>query len=407
MLKKTLVAAALAGALTGSALAANVSLYGVVDEGLFYKHQSVTDFTGAKDTSNNFTLDSSVQFGSRWGLKGTEELGNGYAVSFKLESGFNADDGTLLENRLFRREVSLTLTGPFGALSAGRLGGVGSAAGTYDVVFGTAEVFDGLPKISNAFQTSARYDNILTYQTPKFAGLQATTQYSFKKANIDAKTGDTINGDEGKSTADRYASFALTGEYGNLKVVAAYERQIWSNTVYTPAAGTPVTGKVHNDNKDQNTFYLGGNYDFGVAKVFALGQYFTGARTVGLAQFGTYTKTTGAPTVASTDGFKGFGAHVGTIVPTLGGNTILGLYYVHAKADDASTGTVEGDVKTDFFGAAARYVYPLSKRTSTYVGLEYGYQKVKLTDELKTATATTDNLKQSQVVGYVGLTHAF
>lgn len=399
MISKTLVAATVAGLFIGSASAANVTLYGVVDEGLFYQHDSNTAFDNTKTTSNTFDLRSGINAGSRWGLKGSEQLGNGYAVSFKLESGFNADDGTLQQSRLFRRESSLTVNGPFGALSFGRLGGLGSSAGTYDIVFATGDAFDGLPKLASAYQISDRYDNVVTYQTPKFAGIQATAQYSFKTYNQDSD-GTAIKGTEGKSDSNRYAAFAITGEFGNLDVVAAYERQIWANTNFS---ATPTA----NNNDDQNTFYLGGNYDFGTAKLFFLGQYFTGARKVGIASLDD-TSYLATNTITS-DGLDGYGLHLGTQFQALGGKTILGVYYVHAKTDDLRVaGTVgSGEVKNNFVGVAGRYVYPLSKRTSLYAGLEYTHQKVELSQSGAYAFTQTNDAKQNSVGGYFGLTHTF
>lgn len=137
-MKKTLAALAVLGAFAGSAAAADVQLYGVVDEGFIYTNTKVTD----EKSDNQFQLGSGLNLGSRWGLKGTEDLGNGYKVGFKLESGFNADTGTLQENRLFRREAGLTLYGPFGSLGFGRFGGIASAAGTYDLI-GYVDSFDG------------------------------------------------------------------------------------------------------------------------------------------------------------------------------------------------------------------------------------------------------------------------
>lgn len=88
MFKKSLAAVALLGAFAGSAFAADVTLYGVVDEGFLYTHKD------ADDAVDKLELKSGIQAGSRWGLKGTEDLGNGLKVGFILESGFNADDGT-------------------------------------------------------------------------------------------------------------------------------------------------------------------------------------------------------------------------------------------------------------------------------------------------------------------------
>ena len=40
-------------------------------------------------------MDSGVNAGNRFGLRGTEDLGDGYSVSFKLENGFASDTGVL------------------------------------------------------------------------------------------------------------------------------------------------------------------------------------------------------------------------------------------------------------------------------------------------------------------------
>ena len=94
----------------GSAFAADVTLYGVVDEGFLYTHKDA-DKTGV-DAVDKLELKSGIQAGSRWGLKGTEDLGNGLKVGFILESGFNADDGTQsVSGTMFNREASLNVMG--------------------------------------------------------------------------------------------------------------------------------------------------------------------------------------------------------------------------------------------------------------------------------------------------------
>lgn len=119
MFKKSLAAVALLGAFAGSAFAADVTLYGVVDEGFLYTHKDA-DKTGV-DAVDKLELKSGIQAGSRWGLKGTEDLGNGLKVGFILESGFNADDGTQgVSGTMFNREASLNVMGPFGQLSSAR-----------------------------------------------------------------------------------------------------------------------------------------------------------------------------------------------------------------------------------------------------------------------------------------------
>ena len=78
-MKKTLAALAVLGAFAGSALAAEVQLYGILDTGVGYSHIDI-DKPDVNDV-DSLEMKSGVGSGSRWGLKGTEELGNGLTVS--------------------------------------------------------------------------------------------------------------------------------------------------------------------------------------------------------------------------------------------------------------------------------------------------------------------------------------
>ena len=89
MKKLTLVATAVLGLLSASAAMAQstVTLYGLVDVG--YNH-----VTGLKGGSYN-GIASGIMEGSRWGLKGTEDLGGGYKAIYTFESRFEADTGSV------------------------------------------------------------------------------------------------------------------------------------------------------------------------------------------------------------------------------------------------------------------------------------------------------------------------
>lgn len=109
-MKKTLAALSVLGAFAGSALAADVTLYGVIDTGLVFQHADA-DMQGV-DTVDTFQMKSGVTAGSRFGLKGTEDLGNGLKIGFVLENGFSSDTGSFTQdNRLFGREAQLNLSG--------------------------------------------------------------------------------------------------------------------------------------------------------------------------------------------------------------------------------------------------------------------------------------------------------
>ena len=383
-MKKTLAALAVLGAFAGSAAAADVQLYGVVDEGLIYTNTKVTntksvDKLELKSGRNLGSRYTTLFRSSRWGLKGSEDLGNGYKVGFKLESGFEADSGTLQENRIFRREAGVTLYGPFGSLGLGRFGGIASAAGTYDLI-GYVESFDGGDNNVWGFASSSRYDNVVAYQTPRFAGLQLTAQYSFKTDSAAKSDADGFSGDEGTSDAKRYASIGVSGDYGAAQFAAGYEL-----TKY----GVDATGTREVADKDGSLFFVGGNYNFEVVRVYAEAQYFEGLSGTNTA----YKFSKG--TVAS-DGLKGFGLHLGAKAPIAAGTLTAGLYYVDAKEDF----TEKADQDFNYYGVSARYVYPLSKRTSVYGGAGYGQTTVD-------GAAGKADQDTKLVQAYVGLTHTF
>ena len=340
MFKKSLAALAVLGAFAGAACAANVSVYGIVDEGVLYTH---TD--NGTDTTHSFALESGVNSASRLGIQGSEDLGNGMTVGFKLENGFNADDGKLAnDGRLFGRQASLYLNGDFGTVAFGRMGGLASSCGTYDIFWGNADAFGGMWKAVTGLAISTRYDNMVTYQTPKFSGVQATVQYSFKEDNVKSVYKDNR---EGSSAVNRYAAAGLTGDFGALKTAVAYEFQNYQSFGDGARAN------------DGHTVYLGGNYDCGFAKTFVLAQYFKDLAATELV------------TAAGSEGVTGYGLGLGVTVPISAGKLIVAAYYTDGSDKDAVS--ADKDFTTYAFGG--KYEYFLSKRTSVYAGA--GFNQVQ------------------------------
>ncbi len=392
-MKKTLAALAVLGAFAGSAMAADVTLYGAIDQGLSYTYSDVKGFDGSKvvDGDNKLEMTSGIDTASKFGLMGVEDLGNGYKVGFKLENGVDTDSGELgNDGRLFGREAALTVYGPFGELAFGRMGGIASSAGTYDLL-SYVESFDGGDNAVWGFTASDRYDNMITYATPRVAGLQGIVQYSFKMDNVNEDKTHV----EGESTADRYLSAGLTGEYGPAQFALGYELTKYSTT----------SRDVDYERDDQNLVFVGGNYDFGVAKLFAEVQYFSGARGV----FGSDAFTIGGDDtvlekVDSEKGYKGYGLHLGTVAPVgANGELCVGLYYVDATLEDGFIGdSVKKDGDAQYYGLAARYGYQLSERTKLYVG--GGYAEASFDKYLETQKSDYEE-KTANV--YVGLAHTF
>ena len=384
MFKKSLIAVAVLGATAFSVQAADVTMYGKVDTGLQYQSNEITILDQTVVDTDSFTMENGLNSASRFGVKGSEDLGNGMKVSFQLENGFKADSGEFkTSGKLFDRQATVALSSDFGTLTMGRVGGIGSGAG-FDLVYGYADAFDGGSGSVLGLAKSDRYDNMITYQTPKFAGMQATVQYSFNESSTDKDR-------EGSSAVNRYASAGLTGNFGALNTVLAYEFQNYESFDATA-------------HEDGHTVYLGGNYDCGFAKTFVMAQYFKGLKAgsiTGLGMLGDIPNGTDGTLEDdfNTDldkGAKGYGLHLGTIVPISNGDLTVGAYYVDGKGETSAAG--EEDIDFDYIGLATKYEYRLSKRTSVYLGA--GYYKAKAED-------SEDKIEQKVGEVFTGLTHAF
>ncbi|VVE66787.1 porin [Pandoraea anapnoica] len=95
----------------------SVTLYGVIDTGIDYVSNS-----GGKSQWSVVDGTLSGIYGSRWGLMGSEDLGGGRSVSFKLENGFNSANGQLFQGgRQFGRQAYIELRDrSLGSLAIGR-----------------------------------------------------------------------------------------------------------------------------------------------------------------------------------------------------------------------------------------------------------------------------------------------
>ena len=170
-MKKTLLALAAVAASSAAFAQSSVTLYGVVDASL----ESVKgDDTVTRVSSDNLAS-------SRFGLKGTEDLGNGRKANFVLESNMKMDTGANGggSTRFFDRAAWVGVAGGFGELRLGRQDtSIGLLAGNSSIL--GAQGYDDL-KIAKTFSGDGyrRTDNAITYILPKFVdGLSAQVQYS-------------------------------------------------------------------------------------------------------------------------------------------------------------------------------------------------------------------------------------
>ena len=381
MFKKSLAAVAVLGAFAASSFAADVTFYGKLDAGFKYENTEYSFMKGGEDVVEGLTLDSGVQEASRFGIKGTEDLGNGYKVGFVLENGFSGDDGSSVKNnRLFDRQAHMDLYTPYGMFVAGRTGAISQASGPFDMVFARADAFDGGHKDVLGFAQMPKLDNMLGYKTPNFAGFQAGLVYSFKndKGN---------DGDEGHSNTDHYMGLGLTYDIGALQTAVSFEQ----NQRARVASEKLV---------DEKVVTFGANYDFDMFKLFAMGQYFEG-----LASMGDFLSAKGESqwvNMKSEDGVEGYALHVGTTFDALGGAWEAGLYFGDYTANGMTFGAVNKDVDGQYFGMAARYAYKLSSRTKVMASAGYD----QLTWD-KWYTDQKDDFEKTRYFGRVSLVHNF
>ena len=368
MFKKSLAAVAVLGAFAGSALAADVQLYGVVDLGLNWTQ---TD-DGATKT-DSFSMASGQNSGSRFGLKGTEDLGNGYKVGFNLENSFKADDGALDKgSRLFHRESLLFVQTPFGEISAGRTGALDAGTGRYNLMgSGATAIGTGWDKVGCSSDvllgTGSRMDNTLTFKSPNMAGFTVLAQASLKKDNT-SKT----DGEEGSSDAERYYGLGVT--YG---VGAFNTGLVVSQADYGRAA---VNGNNPQNDDDMLTVSGFVNYDFGMIKPMFAAQYWDGGKDYdGAASVNITSDNKNYAT-------KGYGLVVGATAPVVGGTlkVTAGWNDYETLFETALAGNGEGNN----FMVGVGYEYPLSKRTFVYTAAGYSEKKVEWkTEEDKTKTS--------------------
>ena len=289
--------------------------------------------------------------GSRWGLKGAEDLGNGFKVGFVLENGFESDTGKDAQaGRMFGRESTLYVASDYGTLYAGRMNTLLSDGGSMGVLGATSAIGNAYGYGTMKGSTGAgfaRHDNMLGYVSPSFAGLKLSAQYSMKS---DATQG----GVENKANADRYAALAATYSLGGLNLVLGGDYNIYGH-----ATGVDV------DNGWNVIF--GGNYDFEVVKVFAKAAYFKDMKGIAdtLGYFGT--AETGYT-------YQGYGLEFGAKAPVLGGNLFGAVSFRDAKAKTDVAGAE--DVKAKRYSAILGYSYAFSKRTNVYTAVNYVQEKM-------------------------------
>jgi Outer membrane protein (porin) len=340
---------ALLGA-TGVAHAqSSVTLYGLIDDSVQYIHNTV-DASGKN--ANSVGLAAGNLQGSRWGMKGTEDLGGGLKTIFQLESGFNPNNGKMGNyngtNALFGRQAYVGLTGDsWGTATIGR---------QYDPVVDLVQPLTGDNYFGSTFTTpgdvdnndnSSRTNSAIKYTSPVWGGFQFEGMYA-------------LGGVAGQTGSGQTWSAAATYATGPFSIAAGYFLAD-NNSSATARKVNAATGASWSSTSD-GTFdgsLINNTYSsaksIGIAQVAA--QYVAGPFTFGLRYSNAQYKPDGASTgFTSSEKYNVGGAYVGyQATPAM----LVGLGYIYTKAS--------GDTSATYNQVSLGADYSISKRTDFYL----------------------------------------
>ncbi|MGU7770822.1 porin [Burkholderia sp. MR1-5-21] len=385
-MKKSLLALVALGAFAGAAHAqSSVTLYGIIDEGFIFNNNA--------KGGHLYGLASGVLQGSRWGMRGTEDLGGGLKAVFVLENGFNVNNGALGQGGLeFGRQAYVGLSSNFGTVTLGR---------QYDSVVdfvGPLEAGDqwggyiaAHPGDVDNFNNAYRVNNAIKYTSPTYNGFSFGGLYSF-------------GGQAGQFAKNQVWSLGAGYNNGPLVLGVGYLNArtpanfggMFNNgsSAAATAVTTPVYGAYANSANTYQVIGAGGAYTFGAATIGA---------TYSNTKFKSFSV---GPFVGQTATFNNGEINFKyQLTPAL----ILGAAYDYtqgSKIDNASAAKYhQGSLGVDYF---------LSKRTDVYVIGVYQHASGNALDSkgnVVQATAAINGLDPSttsnQVAARVGIRHKF
>ncbi|NLP63962.1 porin [Paraburkholderia sacchari] len=191
-LRNGMVVAALATAGYSTAWAqSTVTLYGIVDAAVQYGKFNDTVSPTAMAASGNLQA-------SRFGFRGSEDLGGGYRANFQLETGFNTYTGVGGGTTMFNRGASVGLSSAtYGSIDAGFMYlpiywvFLGSDVSTYGLSNPAAIMSLEHTVTLGKSGTGGFYPNAVRYRTPNYNGFSSEIGYSFGAQNA---SGQTANG---------------------------------------------------------------------------------------------------------------------------------------------------------------------------------------------------------------------
>jgi predicted porin len=262
MMKKISISALAFGVLAAANTAhaqSSVTLYGLIENSVTFGHNTVPGGNLYRLLGGNLT-------GTRWGLRGGEDLGGGTRAVFDLESGFNPNTGESDSGLEFSRQTIVGLKNPaWGTVVAGRQ----YVPDTNLVQGNTADAFFGAifatPGDVDNFDNSIRVNNSVQYISPVFSGFQTALLYAF------GQQAGSIGDSRAWGAALSYSTdaFSVAASYQYYNGGRATSARTFSNTTTDDIFFTPITAAYASAAAikiarvaGQYTF---GNFDVGLA----------------------------------------------------------------------------------------------------------------------------------------------
>jgi predicted porin len=415
-MKKSLFAIAAVTAFAGAAQAqSSVTVYGVMDIGIGGYNSRVADGKAVNKTTGFQAYDNGEST-SRIGFKGNEDLGGGASAFFTVELGLNPDaaqaiktTGTqnrqtfvgLKKNGLGDIALGTQYTTVYNAVAKTDAGNTNNFQGDliYTANTGGANAGNGT---GNGDSFTIRSNQMVTLNSETYAGFQAhamailnnnnSTQTTLTNGASTTVSGG-INNQNGWGLGLDYTwnKLFVTANYMGLTAKNPYVNVSSNGQV---AAEAPVAAfgagqaSTNGSNVQDNQFYVGGTYDFGILKAYA--QYIT--RKVSLQQnSGQYFKRS-----AEQIGVRSF------ITPTIEAWVSGGLGRV---TGNGAVSNASGQPTANLTGWQIGSNYWLSKRTNLYA--IYGQVNTSNVSVISTAGAGGNPASGNGSNYGVGVRHTF
>jgi predicted porin len=348
-MQRKVIALAIAGFVSSAAYAQSTSviLYGIIDQNYTYSYSKSSGgdkkFSGMRDGA------SAGANGSRFGVRGEEALGGGLKAVFTVEFGYEGDSNTVLNQT---RQAFVGLSGNFGTLTAGRQYNVVAGHMWFRNVSHAASGF--MPSMMLQGQGGAtirsmggnsRQDNVIKYWSPNFSGLNFGVSYSFGESTRTLATAW-----DPKASVKDNGRWAVGMNYSNgpLGLSAAY--------ALTQSVRTAAVQPIDQEGKDISEWYVGGNYDFKVVKIFGTYQQLKNKNDT---VYSTATATSGTQTLTKSKMWS-----LGLSAPIGKGSLMFEYARIDYRTDNNPNVSDRRNGNSKGWGIA--YRYDLSKRTALY-----------------------------------------